>query len=165
MDHMITSRSAELSPCGQYRYLLTRRLMEGQGVVVFVMLNPSTADGTVDDATIRRCIGFAGDWGYRELRVVNLFAWRATRPKDMLRAVDPVGPDGDAWIQRTCQDADRVVCAWGAHNAMLVRWRATAVKKLLQDDGHVLHHLGLSAAGAPRHPLFLLREIQPQVWG
>ena len=85
----VDSRSAELSPCNQYRYLLSRTLQQGTGTCTFVMLNPSTADGLKDDPTIRRCLGFASDWGFRHMQVVNLFAWRATYPKDMLKQLDP----------------------------------------------------------------------------
>lgn len=158
----VFSRGAEISPCGRYRYLLTRSRMFGKGACTFVMLNPSTADGRDDDPTIRRCLGFIDDWGFEQLRVVNLFAWRATFPKDMLQQVDPVGPDGDGWILRACSDADRIVCAWGAFSAPLVQARALQVRRLLSDAGHRLHHLGLSKDGAPRHPLFLKRSAQPQ---
>lgn len=160
----IVSRSAELSPCGSYRYLLTRTLQHGTGACVFVMLNPSTADGLKDDPTIRRCVGFVQDWGFQQLRVVNLFAWRATYPRDMLRQLDPVGPDGDGWILRACDDADRIVCAWGAQKARPVRTRADTVRSLLVGAGHQLEHLGLSLEGQPRHPLFLERVTRPQEW-
>ena len=111
----VISRSAELSPCGRYRYLLTRTLAAGTGTCLFVMLNPSTADHTLDDQTIRQCIGFTAVWGFRRLAVVNLFAWRATLPRDMLSAIDPIGPAGDEWILAAARNADRIVCAWGEH--------------------------------------------------
>ena len=160
----IVSRSAELSPCAQYRYQLTRTLATGHGVCVFVMLNPSTADGLQDDPTIRRCLGFVQDWGFQRLVVVNLFAWRATYPKDMLKQVDPVGPDGDGWILRACEDADRIVCAWGAQTARKVVERADQVRRMLIEAGFGIEHLGLANAGQPRHPLFLPRDARPQVW-
>lgn len=160
----IVSRSAEISPCANYRYLLTRTQLFGHGACVFVMLNPSTADGMRDDPTIRRCLGFVSDWGYHQLRVVNLFAWRATHPRDMLRQVDPVGPDGDGWILRATEDADMIVCAWGAQSAAPVRRRADQVRQLLVGNGRALHHLGLSFEGQPRHPLFLERSRKPQEW-
>lgn len=160
----IISRSAELSPGGQYRYLLTRTLLFGHGACTFVMLNPSTADGLEDDPTIRRCLGFIQDWGFHQLRVVNLFAWRATYPKDMLKQLDPIGPDGDGWILRACEDADMIVCAWGAQSQRVVRARAEQVQTLLRDQGMQLHHLGMAGNGQPRHPLFLERATQPQEW-
>lgn len=161
---IVTSRSAAVSPCGQYRYNLSRWLPEGEGALVFIMLNPSTADGTEDDATIRRCLGFASDWGFNHLCVVNLFAWRARHPRDMLRQLDPVGPDGDQWILRETTNADRIIAAWGAHSSPIIRRRADAVRAMLVQHGRALHHLGLSRTGQPKHPLFLARDTEPQVW-
>ncbi len=159
----IISRSAELSPCGRYRYLLTRTQLMGSGTCLFVMLNPSTADHTVDDQTIRQCIGFSAAWGYQRLEVVNLFAWRATLPRDMYAAIDPIGPAGDDWILRAARGADRIVCAWGEHGRH--RGRGEAVRGLLQGHGHTLHHLGLTKGHAqPRHPLYLARDTAPQEW-
>lgn len=160
----VVSRGADLSPCGSYRYQLSRTLPTGNGACVFVMLNPSTADGLQDDPTIRRCLGFVQDWGFRELRVVNLFAWRATFPRDMLKQVDPVGPDGDGWILRATADARRIVAAWGAHSSPTVRRRADHVRALMLQHGRAVHHLGLSKAGHPKHPLFLESSTYPTRW-
>jgi hypothetical protein len=160
----VVSRGADLSPCQSYRYQLTRALPAGEGVCVFVMLNPSTADGLQDDATIRRCLGFTHAWGFRELRVVNLFAWRATLPRDMLKQVDPVGPDGDGWILRATADAARIIAAWGAHSSPTVRRRADHVRALMLQHGRAVHHLGLSKAGHPKHPLFLENSTCPTRW-
>lgn len=159
----VISRSAEISPCGNYRYLLTRTQFFGTGACTFVMLNPSTADGMEDDPTIRRCLGFIEDWGYQELRVVNLFAWRATYPRDMLKQMDPVGPFADQWILRATENAT-VVCAWGAHTQKVVRARGEAVKDLLKANSRELHHLGMSQEGYPRHPLFLDRTTKLTRW-
>jgi len=89
---------AELSPCGQYRYVLWRDTGTGEGSVVFIMLNPSTADATTDDPTIRRCLGFARHWGYRTLVVVNLFALRATNPRMLLTHTQRIGRLNDDWL-------------------------------------------------------------------
>jgi hypothetical protein len=159
----VISRSAELSPCGRYRYLLTRTLSTGRGVCLFVMLNPSTADHTVDDQTIRQCLGFTTAWGYGRLEVVNLFAWRATLPREMYAAIDPIGPAADTWILGAARGADRIVCAWGEHGRH--RGRGGAVRQLLRYHGHTLYHLGLTKGHAqPRHPLYLARETAPQEW-
>lgn len=160
----VVSRGADLSPCGHYRYQLTRALPTGAGVCVFVMLNPSTADGLKDDNTIRRCLGFVQGWGFRELRVVNLFAWRATQPRDMLNQLDPVGPDGDGWILRATADSALTVAAWGAHGSPTVRRRADHVRALMLEHGRAAHHLGLSKAGHPKHPLFLEGSSQTVRW-
>ena len=85
--------SAIFSGDRRYRYLLIRRVGTSQSRVLFIMLNPSAADEVRDDPTIRRCIGFARDWGFGLLEVVNLFALMSTNPKTLLDAEDPVGPD------------------------------------------------------------------------
>ena len=89
------ARGAHFSRCGRYRYALRRTFPAGQGTVLFVGLNPSTADAHVDDPTIRRCMGFAAAWGHRELWVANLFALRSPYPDALLGADDPVGPRND----------------------------------------------------------------------
>lgn len=115
-------RSAEISECGRYRWWLRRSwlaykdglFVPGKGVCCFVMLNPSTADGTQDDPTIRRCIGFAKSWGYNGLSVRNLFAWRATDPKELFNAETVTGGQrGDSELLAACT-SDLLVLAWGA---------------------------------------------------
>lgn len=141
---------AEFSECGLYRYLLYRRWADGPRCV-FVMLNPSTADETSDDPTIRRCIGFAKREGCGALKVVNLFAYRATSPKAMKAAADPVGPDNDVHIMDAFDTADGpIICAWGAHGSYLGRDRA--VVGLIDAP---LFCFGLTKGGSPKHPLYL----------
>lgn len=114
-------KTAEISPCGKYRYYLSRRWQEGKPTATFIMLNPSTADAEQDDPTIRRCIGFAKAWNCGRLQVINLFALRATSPVEIKLSSDPVGPDNHDWFQRAYQDASYpddkgpIVCAWGVH--------------------------------------------------
>lgn len=160
----VTSRSAELSPCGRYRYQLSRTLatLTGAGTCTFVMLNPSTADHEADDQTIRQCLGFTEAWGYGRLLVANLFAWRATLPRDMYAAIDPVGMGNDQWILQAAAASNRIVCAWGAHGRH--RGRGEAVATLLRGAGHRIHYLGLTKAGEPRHPLYLARDTELQEW-
>ncbi len=147
---------AVISPDGAYRYELVRRWGRGDSVVVFVMLNPSTADARKDDATIRRCMGFARQWGHDALVVVNLFAFRATDPANLAAVNDPIGPENDAYIRKACQQASRIVCAWGAHP--IVDARQKAVLSLIAAE---VECLGLTAAGRPRHPLYLASDTQP----
>jgi hypothetical protein len=152
-------KDALLSPCGRYRYWLTREWGPG-ATVVFVMLNPSIADAAIDDPTIRRCIGFARSWGYGALAVVNLYALRSTDPKGLWLADDPVGPDNDMWLTRFATGAEAtdapVVAAWGA-NARTDR--IDAVKAL--SGMHRLSALGLTKDGQPRHPLYLKADLRP----
>jgi hypothetical protein len=147
--------AAVFDKSGIYRYRLGRQREDGVGVVTFVMLNPSTADGEVNDPTIRRCIGFAWDWGYRELIVVNLFAFRATTPGELRRAVDPIGPKNDEHLLAAADQGDAVVAAWGVHGEMNARDRE--VMELLSSHA-TMRCLGLTKAGLPRHPLYMSKS-------
>lgn len=150
---------AVISDCGRYRYVLTRHWLRGEGSVAFVMLNPSTADATIDDPTIRRCMGFAQRWGFGSLSVVNLYGLRATDPSALADADDPIGPDNDDWLHETGWTADEVVLAWGAHRFAVKRERE-AVELLSRGRGERLKCLGLSANGHPRHPLYLRGDAE-----
>jgi hypothetical protein len=155
---------AVYSPCLLYRYLLTRVWDDAAGRVLFVMLNPSTATELQNDPTVERCERRARALGFGAFRVVNIFAFRATDPKVMRAVVDPVGPQNDMMIKQsvTLWRPDRVICAWGAHGAHLAR--GAAVAALLRGGGAELWHLGLTAAGAPKHPLYIGYDRQPEVW-
>ena len=124
-----THAAATISPCGLYRYELVRAWGDPP-FCAFVMLNPSTADGAEDDNTIRRCVGFAQRFGFGGFSVVNLFAFRATKPEAMLAAADPVGPDNDAHILGALAAAQRVFAAWGAWDQQKIKDRAWAVRLL-----------------------------------
>ena len=107
---------AMFSPCRSYRYSLWRTWDSQKPIVVFIGLNPSTADETVNDPTMRRCIGFARLWGYGGMVVVNLFAYCATKPTVLRHVADPVGKDTDSWIYTLCQYVARQV--GGEHNSL-----------------------------------------------
>lgn len=153
-------RSALLSPCGTYRYRLGRKWGPGP-ICTFLMLNPSTADADIDDRTIGRCVSFAEREGCDAIHVVNLFALRATDPKALAAATDPVGPTNDAEIRDAVRVARRhgwpVIAAWGAH--AFARSRAEEVldmvSAILGDGGSRLRCLGTTQAGHPRHPLYV----------
>lgn len=151
------TRSAVLSPEGMYRYRLDRIWAEGPRVL-FVMLNPSTADGTQDDPTLRRCIGFARDWGYASLTVANLYAYRATAPAELKKAADPVGPECDLYLERCAGEAALVVAAWGMHAQPE---RVEQVRRLL---GPEVMALAWTKAGQPRHPLYVRADTALQRW-
>lgn len=155
-------RWADISDDGRYRYTLTRR-WDDRPRVVFVMLNPSTADADIDDPTIRRCIGFARRWDFGGIEVVNLFAWRATDPVELARADDPVGPDNDDHIVARCA-GEFVVAAWGASVPYLQRRRPADVLAMARNVGGQVHHLGLTKDGSPRHPLYLRGDTEPTRW-
>lgn len=162
---------ATLSPCGNYRYTLRRSgLLTGHGRVTWIMLNPSTADAWVDDPTIRKVRKYTERWRYRELVVVNAYAWRSTDPHALLGVPDPVGPDNDEAIRGTLvgvhwtdRDWDLplasdplVVCAWGKH---LRPDRRAGLARLLA--GVPLYALKLNNDGSPSHPLYLSDALSP----
>ena len=149
------SFSATFSDDRVYRYTLHRGPLGlgGVGTALWCMLNPSTADETNDDPTVRRVLGFSAAWGYRFVTVVNIFAFRATDPKVMMAAADPVGPENDEQIGIAARDASEVICAWGAHGIFLQR--GARVLNVLRDAGANPACLGWTANGQPRHPLYL----------
>lgn len=155
--------SAVMSQCGQYRYILSRDLSVDLafGKAVFVMLNPSTADATEDDPTIRRCIGFAKQWGCSGLIVANLYALRSTDPKQLWKHSDPVGPKNDGILRALAQQPAAIVCAWGA-NAK--QDRVKTFYDFMVADGADLLCLGTTISGAPRHPLYLRRDAELIPW-
>lgn len=139
------------------RYLLTRELGPGPTICV-VMLNPSTADATHNDPTIRRTLGFAAREGAGRLLVVNLFSRRATRPADLRAMARPgAGRRNDEAILGAADRAERVIVAWGVHGTL--RGRDRAVARLLDRP---LWCLGTTKDGHPRHPLYV-REDQPLI--
>lgn len=158
---------ATISECATYRYLLGRWVGEGRlGLVLFLLLNPSTADATVPDPTLRRGMGYARSWGYSMLEFVNLFAFRTAYPKDLRaahrRGVDVVGPDNDRHIFEAAARADLVVCAWGAHPMALHRYKAACA--LVTAAGKDLHCISTTDAGQPNHPLMLTKTLTPKLW-
>jgi len=163
-------RNTEFSPCRKYRYTLWREFYSAQAInppllpvegnrahnyAMFIGLNPSTADETQDDPTIRRCIGFAKSWGYGALCMTNLFAWRDTLPENMKRASDPVGPRNDEWLLDCAKGAGVIVAAWGKHGAFMNR--AHNLLKLIPN----VMALRLNDDGSPAHPLYLPKTSQP----
>lgn len=161
MSHPEVSH-AHLSADGLYRYSLYRRWVPtGTDAtwVTFVMLNPSTADAEVDDPTIRRCKAFARAWGYGGLHVVNLYAYRATKPRDLWTAADPVGPRNDDIIRGFANTGWPMVAAWGA-NARPDR--VEAVLRLLGTS--VFQSLGVTKDGHPRHPLYVKGDTPLTPW-
>jgi len=151
---------AEFSPCRTWRYVLRRIWNPHKFKLGFILLNPSTADEENDDPTIRRCIGYARDLGYGGIVLGNIFAFRATDPKDMMAADDPIGPDNDDALRRICAETgNEVICGWGSHGSY--RQRGADVRLRLADEGMRLRALKLTASGEPGHPLYLKADLQP----
>ncbi len=152
--------SATISACGRYRYRLERRWAGKPGdrdAVAFVGLNPSTADAETDDPTLRRCVGFARDWGFPAVVLVNVFALRATDPRVLSGAVDPVGPENDGVLRAVLSNAPMAVAAWGARAPE----GRVATVAALRGDWRCVRVL---AGGAPGHPLYVPRGALPAAW-
>lgn len=166
-------RTARISDDGAYRYYLTRRWGPKAGYVVWVMLNPSTADGLVDDPTIRRCIGFTKGWGYDALAVVNLYALRSTDPKALLTHPSPVGHENHQHVKRWLNGADLAVAAWGAFTVpkhversdWQGRLARPSIESYCRDYGTPLRCLGTTKSGDPRHPLYVRGDVALQPYG
>ena len=146
---------ANFSQCRKYRYALWRTWDSSKPYAMFIGLNPSTADETEDDPTIRRCINFSRDWGYGGLCMTNLFAFRATKPADLMLSNAPIGPENNAWIKHLAADAGVIIAAWGNHGAYL--GRSKKVVSTLPD----LKCLKMNKTGEPAHPLYLPRTTTP----
>lgn len=181
------SKKTQFSADRKYRYTLWREwnaedwqfdtspdsIKNRIGFVQFIGLNPSTADETQDDPTIRRCVRFAKDWGYGAMCMTNIFAFRATDPEVMKVEKHPSseprsGPGGGRsdmnldWIRNIAGNAGIIVAAWGKHGGH--NHQGQLVKQTLQGFNHVIHHLGLNGDGTPKHPLYLKATTKPQIW-
>jgi hypothetical protein len=123
------------------------------------MLNPSTADADHDDPTIKRCIGFAKREGFGRLEIVNLFGFMATEPALLFASADPVGDDNDAEVGLALSRAKTVIIAWGNHGAADSE-RSAVVLDLVAGSGKPVKCFGLTAAGHPKHPLYLPADVE-----
>jgi hypothetical protein len=174
-------RSAVFSQDRAYRYTLWREwsvqeiaLTVAHDVdprpfdyVQFIGLNPSVADEERNDNTMVRCMDFAKRWGFGGMCMTNLFAWRDTKPKDMKRAVDPIGQNNDDWLETIASDAGLIVCCWGIHGPHRNRAseflaRPVFSERLQRANGSSLQAFGLTANGQPKHPLMLAHKAQLQ---
>lgn len=149
------------SDCERYRYTLDR-VWSGGRRLAFVMLNPSTATETANDPTVERCERRARAMGFGAMRVVNLFAFRATDPRQLRQVHDPVGPDNDAGLELAAHWADVILCGWGGHGGLLAR--DAVVTRLLRASGRPLWHLGLTQKAQPKHPLYISYALDPVEW-
>ncbi len=149
-------RGAELSYCGHYRYTLLRCWDADKPTLMFIMLNPSTADASHDDPTITRCIEFAKIWGYGELLVGNLFAWRTPNRHELRSVNDPIGKDNDHHLLRMARKAELIIAAWGNDGSL--HNRAHAMRRLFPGR---LHALRITGSGQPGHPLYLPETSKP----
>ena len=151
-------RGAEFSDCKKYRYLLWRIWNKKLPTLTVIGLNPSTADETIDDPTVRKCMGYARAWNYGGLYMTNLFAFRSTDPKGMLRESKPIGPRNDTAIRRACDKSIRVLAAWGVHGSYLAR-DEEVIQAITPE--HDLYCLAVTKEGYPKHPLYIKKKTKP----
>lgn len=158
-----TESHAIYSPCESYRYVLFRRWGAAESkALTMIMLNPSTATEVQNDPTIERCERRARQWGFDALRILNIFAFRATDPADMRAARDPIGPLNDDYIRAAITDRDpmaQIVCGWGTHGDHLDR--GAAILALLQQAGVTPLALKWTKHGHPQHPLYVGYDKMP----
>lgn len=176
---LLPVRRTILSACRQYRYTLWREWKTQTDLLnpptsrsgrwpdhsyaMFIGLNPSTADETKDDPTIRKCVGFAKRWGFAGLCMTNLFAWRATKPEDMKRAENPSGEDNQHHILQCASTARIIIAAWGKNGSY--RNQDLTVMQWLGSIGTKLHCLRTNGDGSPEHPLYVPYEVTPKPYG
>lgn len=158
--------NAIISDCGRYRYRLERSGLPGSRTACVVMINPSTADASEDDATIRKVKGFAARNDIGRVIVVNQLAWRATDIRDVRNALDPIGPENDAHIDRAVRDADLVIAAWGpvAKLPPYLRRRWLEVERIIRRHRNAIYCIGTAKCGHPRHPLMTPYETPMTEW-
>ena len=146
---------ATFSSDKKYRYTLGRRWGTEHKRVAFILLNPSTADALRTDPTVRRCIGYARQWGFDSIEVGNIFALRSTDPKLLYADTDPIGPDNDEAIKEIAGKASLTIVAWGSHGILNNRGRQ--VLDMIPEP----YCLSLNKDGQPGHPLYLSSTIRP----
>ena len=152
------TNGAAFSVCRTWRYALWRRWNTGLScdMVAFVGLNPSYADESINDPTIRRCINFAKDWGFEGIYMLNAYAFRATDPRNMKAASNPVGPKNDQLLRYYSGKAITIVACWGAHCEPK---REVVVCEVI---GKLVMSLGTTKNGRPKHPLYLRADTKPE---
>lgn len=149
-------KDAILSEDRQYRYVLSRIWDEDKPIVMFIGLNPSTADECEDDPTIRKCIKYAQKWGYGGLYMLNLFAYRTPNPKILWDIKNPIGNKNDDYVKEYSNKCDKIICAWGNDGDFMQRG-----KSVLQLAVNA-YYLKLNKSGQPSHPLYLKSDLIPQ---
>lgn len=165
----IVTASAVFSKCRRYRYRLSRAWHDDlfttpeRRTILFVMLNPSTATETEDDKTISKIQGFAKRWGYNELLIGNLFAFRTSDPEIMKAEKAPIGDYNDDHIKAMAEQAEMIVCAWGNDGNFLER--DLEVETMLAAMGKDTHCLGLNSNATPKHPLYIKNATAPKPYG
>lgn len=156
-------KSAIISEDNKYRYELRRIWDDSKDLVMFIMLNPSTANAEKDDPTIRRCIRFAESWGYGGILVGNLFAYRSQFPETLLlTSDDPIGDKNKDYLVKMSKECDKIICAWGNQHIIDKLSKKFDTYKPLEGILCELNYLELSIDGTPKHPLYLKKDLIPR---
>lgn len=163
MPNPYLENDAVISDCGKYRYLLRRTWDHTKPRALLIMLNPSTADGRVDDATIRSCVRLLGGLAYGSMEVVNIFAYRATDPAELAKQRDPIGPQNLATIEHAIGRCDVAICAWGAYPP--ARQYAVEPMNAVRSRRPAVYCFGKTKSGAPKHPLYIKSGTALEVYG
>lgn len=158
---MTTISGADFSTDRVHRYALWRTWDKSKEIAMFIGLNPSTADEVKNDPTVSRCINYAKQWGFGGMIMSNIFAYRATDPKVMKNAEDPVGPENDQWLLKSAKEVSLIMAVWGNHGEFLGRGKAV----LSLFDGIELHCLTMNKTGHPKHPLYCSGSLKPVLIG
>lgn len=153
------SGEATFSECGKYRYWLNRLWDKSKPKILFILLNPSTADSIEDDQTIRKCKSFSKEWGFGSMEIVNLFAFKSTDKSMLKKMNNVVGQENDKWILSRAEKVDLIVAAWGNFGKFLNR--SSKVKEMLIKNGYKVKAIKLSKKGEPCHPLYLKNTLKP----
>ena len=171
-------RDAKFSEDRKYRYVLDRRVGESDKLVTFIMLNPSTADEVENDPTIRKCISFAREWGYGRLSVVNLFAYKSPKPRDLatIKGKDlDGGSRNDKAISEAVEMTDKLVCAWGSGSSLPAAFKREVLKPRVQKVLAIIKNQRkkpytisekLTEENQPQHPrsLHFPEDTRPKLW-
>lgn len=153
--------TAVFSVCMTYRYFLRRQWGSGNNYVVWICLNPSTADHEKNDPTVTRLCNFSKKWGYDGLKLLNIFALRSTDPGGLKKVADPVGPDNDWWFRKIAHVPNQdVVCAWGAHGWYMGRGRDVLSSLMVDNKRIKVSVLGWTKSMCPKHPLYLPADTE-----
>jgi hypothetical protein len=144
---------AVISDCGKYRYMLRRTWDHARPRLLYIMLNPSTADAKKDDATIRSCVRLASGLGYGSMEVVNVFGYRATKPTELLTVAEPCGLQNEDHVRRALGRCDIPVCAWGAWPP--AQEASIYIRNAIRAERPAAFCFGKTASGAPKHPLYI----------
>lgn len=147
MNDLFDNNGAEFSKDRKYRYALWRIWDNSKPLVMFIGLNPSTANENTLDPTITRVKGFASTWGYGGFYMMNLFALVSSNPDDLLKSDDPLG-DNDGWIEKVIPKCEKIIFAWGSFSQAVDRAKLIA-------DNYTGYALDINKDGSPRHPLFV----------